>query len=54
MENFVEEETAIICRDDIGNIIVDDNGYVSCISEGIKHNCLKSDSTNTILALNKT
>jgi hypothetical protein len=29
------EETASIKKDNMGNILVDQNGYVTCISEGI-------------------
>lgn len=35
-----KKETASIQRDAVGNIIVDENGFVSCVSEGIKINYL--------------
>lgn len=30
----MESETAVIQRDAAGNILIDENGFVTCISEG--------------------
>lgn len=53
MENPIQEETANIVRDASGNITIDKNGYITCISEDIKNNYLRLNCINLILLLSR-